>query len=110
DQDVGSGLGRAYWIDGAWHIVYGNTAFSDVSAEPPPTVCPGLVRGDVNADGKITLGDVILSLRAVVGLDPISIDCVKRSIDVDCDRVLTVGDVTLRLGNFVLGEPLPACG
>jgi hypothetical protein len=60
------------------------------------TAPPSGAKGDVNGDGKVSVGDVVLALRAVAGLAQLS---AQQSVaaDVNGDGKLSVGDVVLLL-------------
>ncbi|HEY3285356.1 MAG TPA: dockerin type I repeat-containing protein [Armatimonadota bacterium] len=58
--------------------------------EPPPTGTP--LVGDVNADGKVSIVDVVQALRLVAGL-PATGTVDKTAADLDADGKVTVKDV-----------------
>lgn len=70
-------------------------------------------RGDADADGRISLGDVVLVLYAVF-LETHTSPCLK-SLDADDDGNIRIGDVIQLLilifrRNLSLREPFPGCG
>jgi hypothetical protein len=73
------------------------------------TSCGEVIKGDVNGDGNVSLGDVIMALRMAVGLRALSDDCQQQAADVDCNGRLTLGDVIAILQNYVLDKPFVAC-
>ncbi|HEU4437098.1 MAG TPA: integrin alpha, partial [candidate division Zixibacteria bacterium] len=64
--------------------------------------CPGS-RGDLNADGKADLQDVILLLNCVFERSGICNRCLS---DANCDGNLTPADLVIELFGFFAGRPI----
>lgn len=60
------------------------------------------VRGDINGDGEMTLADVVMILRHVVGLDVLSGLTALNAADVNNDGSINVVDA-LRLARYIAG-------
>jgi len=61
-----------------------------------------VVRGDINGDGEMTLADVVMILRHVVGLDVLSGLTALNAADVNNDGSINVVDA-LRLARYIAG-------
>jgi hypothetical protein len=71
--------------------------------------CHDRLRGDLNGDGAVGIGDAILALRMAVLLNEPSNECQRAAADVNCDNVIDIGDAVLILRNVVFHEEFPAC-
>lgn len=94
--------------DGVLTSPRGRITITIRAADPPIGPCGEQPTGDVNGDGKVTLGDATLGLRASVGLLTLPSECSFKSADANKDGKLAVGDVILILRHVVLGTPFPA--
>ena len=65
----------------------------------------GVLRGDVNADGKVDAFDALLIQQAIVGSLPTGTVAYPRG-DANCNGIIDVGDVLLVLKTSV-GLPTP---
>ena len=84
---------------------------SDVTALTAPghvtLQCAAGEKGDVNQDGKIGIGDVVLILRIALFTPPSLTACLRASADVNCDGAIDLGDAIRVLQKYVLGTPFP---
>jgi hypothetical protein len=71
--------------------------------------CHDRIRGDLNGDGAVGIGDAILALRMAVLLNEPSNPCQRAAGDVNCDGAINIGDAVLILRNVALHEEFPAC-
>jgi hypothetical protein len=71
--------------------------------------CHERIRGDLNGDGVVGIGDAILALRMAVLLNEPSNECQRAASDVNCDGVQDIGDAVLILRNIAFHEEFPAC-
>ncbi|HXF49723.1 MAG TPA: dockerin type I domain-containing protein [Verrucomicrobiae bacterium] len=67
-------------------------------------ICTAVSRGDLNADGNVTVFDVTLQLNCVFLNEG---DCNLCFADVNCDGALTAADVVLELLAVFLERPFP---
>ncbi|HEY3283431.1 MAG TPA: type VI secretion system tube protein Hcp [Armatimonadota bacterium] len=70
---------------------------------PVTTPC---LKGDVNADGRIDVSDVLLSLRMAVTTRTTPQTCAGFAADINDDGRIGVDDVFRILRHVLLGEPL----
>ncbi|MGQ9525503.1 MAG: dockerin type I repeat-containing protein [Armatimonadota bacterium] len=76
-------------------LYLGTEALADVTAVRAPGVT-----GDVNGDGRLSISDIILALRAVVGLVTFGPEVVAVA-DVNSNGRLDIGDVVSLLRRVV---------
>ena len=107
-RDVGSN-GRALWFGNAWHFIFGATLFN-FGTPAGPSACPELLKGDLNGDGRVSLGDVVLTLRVVTGLEPALTECRAKAADVDCSGSVDLTDALKILQQYVTGRTTSGCG
>jgi hypothetical protein len=110
--DLSTPLGTTYRIEAVTATMtdqggHDTDALSRTTIGELTVGCKDSVIGDVNQDGEVSLGDVILTLRIAVHLVTPSA-CVLNVGDVNCNGAITLGDAVLVLRNYVLGEPF-AC-
>jgi hypothetical protein len=70
--------------------------------------CRERAKGDVNGDGTLGVGDVILALRIFVNLTAGNA-CMKAAADVDCNGSVGLGDALKILQAVSLNHPIQAC-
>ena len=68
------------------------TSFSDTGSQDPPRG----VRGDADCNGEFMLADAVLTARAIVGLENITVEG-KRNVDLDGSEGLTEADLKMLL-------------
>ncbi|MDP2960810.1 MAG: dockerin type I domain-containing protein, partial [candidate division Zixibacteria bacterium] len=66
------------------------------------------LRGDVNADKKLTVSDVIYLINYLFKGGPAPMP-IKTSGDVNCDGQVTVSDVVYLINYLFKGGPAPNC-
>lgn len=91
-------------------VAAGSDAFDllpSAATRPGTVIVGGVLRGDVDGDGKITAADARLILVAVTGGTPPTGASAYPAGDVDCDGRVTALDAQIVLA-FVAGKPLPS--
>ena len=81
-------LGQDY----RWRVAYRDDAGGWSAFSAATSFTAGVVEGDVDGDGAVTITDVILALRMAIGLDPEDL-----AADLDGDESVTISDVILIL-------------
>jgi hypothetical protein len=79
-----------------------------VPADVTVVACSEREKGDVNGDGAIGIGDVILALRMFVHLTTGN-SCMAAAADINCDGSVGLGDAVQVLRSVALHVPIESC-
>ena len=80
----------------------GVTAYANVEGEVMGLEVPPSLRGDVNCDGKQTIGDVTTLINYLLGGNPDPFDSIAA--DVNLDSKINIGDVTALINLLLTGD------
>jgi len=75
------------------------TAYADVTGE---VTAPSTLLGDVNCDGKLSIGDVTTLISYLLGSEPLPFDILAA--DVNQDDKISIGDVTQLINLLLTGN------
>ena len=71
------------------HVQYDNIVMSTRYIGPPQSSAPAPLRGDLDGDGRVTLGDLLILIRMLIGQVPVDL----VAADLNGDGLISLADV-----------------